>query len=86
MVQKTHDVDECKNIFITWQWMIGIVLSIVIAIISIAYSAGAKISKNESSYQSLIEDNSIIKQRVDIIEIRSRCDMDTIKLLLRAKR
>lgn len=86
-IESEHDsdIEECKNIFVTWQWVIGIVITIVAGLAALTYAAGGKISSMESSTYNLQEDNKKINVRLDAIDRKIYNDIDTIKSILRAK-
>ena len=80
-----HSVDDCKNVFVTWQWLIGLILVIVTSIISLSYSAATKITKQEIDIKTLYTTDESLNYRVKSIEYTINKDMDTIKTLLRGK-
>lgn len=86
-VEKEHDsdIEECKNIFVTWQWVIGIVITIVAGVAAITYAAGSKISTMEANTSMVQDDNKEIHKRLDVIDRKVFNDIDTIKAILRAK-
>ena len=80
-----ENVEECKNIFITWQWTIGILVTIIAGVAALTYAAGVKISNTENSMERLDNDNVIIHNRLDVIDKRIGNDIDTIKAILRSR-
>lgn len=81
-----ENVEECKNIFVTWQWTIGIIVTVIAGVAALTYAAGVKISNTETGMDKLNNDNVIIHHRIDGIDKRIGNDIDTIKSMLRERK
>lgn len=73
-----HDVDACSKIFVSWAWMIGIVVSLMGAGVAAAWAGSKVIAKTEA----VIE---IHEKRIGIIEVQTS-KIDTVIMILRAKK
>lgn len=80
------NVEECKNIFVTWQWTIGIIVTVIAGVAALTYAAGVKISNTETSIERIDNDNVIIHNRLDGFDKRIGNDIDTIKAILRERK
>jgi len=75
---KEHDkLDECKSIFVSWVWMIGIIVTLAGATIAV----GAMYWPLETKQATLLDDHE--KRIVKMEGVAD--DLDTIKTILRAR-
>ena len=74
---KQHDgqVQECKSIFVSWVWLVGILFSLVSAFTILAWNGGSRLSTITNDIQSC-------KTDIGNLKIINR-DLDTIKAMLR---
>jgi hypothetical protein len=70
-----HSIEECKNIFVSWQWAIGIVVSFVIVICGLSWAASA-------AYTSVSGIQTTQQSDINALKIGAR-DADTTKQLIR---
>lgn len=78
-----ESISNCKNVFITWTWGIGIITGGIIVLATVL-----------SSYTKaeVTQDNTLVNQsnKINAVELRVckleviQKDLDTVKLLLRA--
>ena len=79
-----HTPDECKSIFVSWQWLIGILGVSISVIATLSFSASRTITQTENDVKNLYISDENITKRIQTIEVINK-DMDTIKTLLRGK-
>lgn len=72
-----HNIDECKDIFVSWVWMIGIIVTIAAGACGLIYAY----SQMESEQYIQIKDHEKRLIRCESVER----DIDTIKNILRSK-
>jgi len=73
----SQNIEECKNIFPTWSWVLGILGSLAIGTII----AASVYFPAESLQDNAIKENAV---RIYNLEVVNR-DLDTIKTILRLK-
>ena len=69
------NIENCSKIFISWQWALGIVISFVIVIVSIAWATSSAYTHISEIQQSQGQDISRLKMVYQ--------DIDTVKSLIR---
>lgn len=72
-----HDIEACSRIFCSWNWMIGILISIMTAAVALSW-AGSKIM---AETEAVIE---VHEKRIGIIEIQTS-KIDTVIHILRSR-
>ena len=79
MTTKEHSgqIDECKSTFVSWVWMIGIIVTLAAATIAL----GSMYWPLESKQDFLLTDHE--KRIVKMEGVAD--DLDTIKTILRAR-
>lgn len=73
----THQVEECKNVFVSWAWMIGVVISLSTAVV-----AGVVFYVPLENKQVALLENH--EKRIVVLE-KIDLNLDTIKQILRSK-
>ena len=76
-MQAYHRIDDCKAVFVTWIWMIGILVSLVGFVGGGAYMYAGAESVQDQKIEKLCDDVDKIGKVHD--------DLDTIKTLLRVR-
>lgn len=51
----TCQQDKCKNVFVTWVWIVGILIGLAIPITVYAFNSGAKIEQHEQNINQIIK-------------------------------
>jgi hypothetical protein len=76
----THkeQINQCKLIFPTWSWLVGIISGSMVVIATCAYVYATQ----EASQDSRLADHTT---RIDRLEVIQR-DIDTVKMLLRDRK
>jgi hypothetical protein len=75
-----HDddqLDQCKSIFPTWTWLVGILSGSIVVIATCAFVYAAQETKQDSK----LTDHETRIMAVEAIHN----DLDTVKMLLRAR-
>jgi len=67
----------CDTRYVAWKWMVGIIVTFIVAIGSLSYAGGRWGAEVEAKV------NGIDKKVVNVQTMQA--DMDTIKVLLRGK-
>jgi hypothetical protein len=75
----THSPDECKSIFVTWTWLVGIVLGVACGVGGLVYGY---------TQREISQDFCINKVQVEVMALKTSLngDLDSIKILLRGIR
>ena len=78
MATKEHDQDRCDHIYVSWVWMIGIIVTLAGAVL-----AGAMMyAPREAKQDAILSDHE--KRIVELHGVQQ--DLDTIKTILRARK
>ena len=73
-----YQVEECKSIFVSWAWMIGIIVSLSTAVV-----AGVVFYLPLENKQAALLENH--EKRIVVLE-KIDMNLDTIKQILREKK
>ena len=73
--QHEDQIEECKSVFPTWQWLVGIISGAIV----ITATCALVYATRETTQDLTIKDH---ESRLVKVEVISR-DLDTIKTLLR---
>jgi len=72
-----HTPEDCKSVFVTWVWMIGILLGMACSVGGLCWAASAIVSDN-------VAEHATYKQRLEGVE-RNGAKLDTIIYILRQR-
>lgn len=70
-------IEQCKNVFVSWVWMISILLGYCALVGSLAWAASAELQVNTAAH-------ALINSRLYAVE-RNTEKLDTILVLLRSR-
>lgn len=72
-----HDIEHCKAVFVSWVWMIGVLVGLVGVVSGGAYVYARAEAKQEQAIEAL--DGRVVQVQ------RVYADLDTIKTMLRVR-
>jgi membrane protein implicated in regulation of membrane protease activity len=74
-----HTPEDCKNVFPTWRWLVGILFSLMLGIVSIVLAYENREREQEHEIITNRRDIQDVKRVLSVIEDRLIADMDTLK-------
>jgi hypothetical protein len=88
-----HNISECKNVFVSWKWLVGIIVGIIMASILATMAYTNHENAQDGLDAHLTEQTNSIDLRLNAVErkmddyvVRNMSDLDTVKKLLRKKK
>jgi hypothetical protein len=77
-----NNVEPCKNVFVTWAWLVGVIIGFIVIIGSVSFVVG----KGYNHIDNITAENGqqiqqTIKRVENLESIHS--DIDTVKILIR---
>jgi len=70
-----ENIEDCAKIFVSWSWMVGIVVGFIVIICGIAWATSAAYTTISTTQTGLVTDVNQLKSVYK--------DIDTVKVLLR---
>jgi hypothetical protein len=78
------NIEECKNVFVSWQWGITAIIGTIIVLVGLVYSYTSKQDVQDNKINN--NTNSIISIKTDVSSLKyMKQDMDSIKTWTRHK-
>lgn len=83
-MKKCNGLEDCVKVFVSWSWLVGILITMLLGASSIVYIYGRE--QITISYKLVEIQQSVDRERQRIDNIVSiKADLDSIKHMLKAK-
>ena len=78
-----HNINDCKAVFVSWMWLVGILVLLCGGIGGLTMAYANKEAKQTRRIENNARDLQNVMRIVDVVQIRLIADMDTLKQEIR---
>jgi hypothetical protein len=79
MTSKDHSIEDCKNIFPTWAWLVGILLGSAAGVGALVWAGSAKMTETDMTLKS----QGVRIVNIEAVVSKQSQGIDTIISILR---